>query len=131
LAAKILTSQACSFPVHELDSFLLKVMSQSDDEMFDDLHQGVFALRKVVESEDISLSQKATETLNHLEKAMPVAKSRLRAWKDTLKTRAVQAAKTTDKVAREYPWTFTLGALGLGLLAGILLSNSNSNGDSE
>ena len=104
-------------------------MNHTDDEMFDDLHQGVFALRKVVESENVFLTPKAAETLKHIEIMMPVAKSHFRSWKETVKTSAVKAARKTDEVAREHPWAFTLGALGLGLLTGILLSNCDSEED--
>lgn len=101
-------------------------MEHPDDEMFDDLHQGVFALRKVVESNDLSLSQEAAETLNRLEAVMPQAKTRWDELKSSIKDRAVQAAKKTDAAAKEHPWMFTFSALGLGLLAGLLLAGSDS-----
>jgi ElaB/YqjD/DUF883 family membrane-anchored ribosome-binding protein len=102
-------------------------MNHSDDQVFDDLHQGVFALRKVVESEDISLSKKAVETLERLETAVPAARNQWEALKQSIKSKALQAAKKTDQIAKEYPWTFALSALGLGLLTGLLLSNSDSD----
>ncbi|MBI4025479.1 MAG: hypothetical protein HY360_10900 [Verrucomicrobia bacterium] len=94
-------------------------MNHSDDEMFDDLHAGVEALRALT-----PLSPKAAELADRIEHTVPIAKNKFRAWKERLKGQAVWAAQKTDQVVRDHPWISTLSALGLGVLAGMALSSS-------
>jgi ElaB/YqjD/DUF883 family membrane-anchored ribosome-binding protein len=108
-----------------------KSMIQPDDEMFDDLHQGVDALRTVAQTRSSSLSDKAVETLQRLEAAVPAARDRFNEWKSVIADKAVSAAKSTDRAAHEHPWYFTLGALGLGLLTGMLVSKACQSEDEE
>jgi ElaB/YqjD/DUF883 family membrane-anchored ribosome-binding protein len=98
---------------------------QADEEMFDDLHSGVEALRRATENTAIPLTQKAVQSIIRLEANMPVARSNFKRWKE----RAVKVAKSTDKVAHANPWTFTLGALGLGIVAGLLLLDGKEKED--
>ena len=100
-------------------------MNHLDDEMFDDLHEGVEALREVAHSQSIPFSKKAVATLQRLESTVPFARTELRLWKQKLADGAVQAAHKTDEVVHEHPWLFTLSALGLGVLTGLVLSSSN------
>ena len=103
----------------------------SDVEVFDDLHIGIEALRKASTSRSIPLTEKAKETLQRLEDKVPAAKEQLREWKLRIKDQAVRAAKKTDEVIHEYPWHFTLGALGLGVLAGLAITYLSDNSESE
>ena len=104
-------------------------MNPADDEMFDDLHQGVEALRTVVETQSMPLSKRAVATLQRLENTMPAARIELRLWKQKLTRGAVKVAQKTDIVIHEYPWFFMFSALGLGLLAGLVLVGLNGEED--
>ncbi len=104
-------------------------LNHQDDEMFDDLHQGVEALRTIAKNKSIPLSEKASESLFRLQTNVPIARDKFRAFKERLKDQTLQAARKTDQVAHQNPWSFTLGALGLGLLAGLLLSDGNEEED--
>ena len=95
-----------------------------DNEIFDDLHSGVSALHDIAQSQSGALSQKAVETLQRLESAVPMARSKFLEWKQRLKGNAVKAAQKTDQAVRNHPWIFTLGALALGVLAGLAISSS-------
>jgi len=108
-------------------------MSQPDEEMFDDLHEGVHALRTISRTKSSALTEKAVETLHRLETTVPAARDQLRAWKEQLKNRAMKAAQKTDQAAHEHPWIFTLSALGFGLLAGMVIAHSmdEEDGSSE
>ncbi len=97
------------------------------DEMFDDLHEGVEALRSIADNKSHPLSERAVQSLQRLENAMPIARDRFRAWKERLTTQAVKAAEKTNEAAHEHPWIFTLSALGLGLLAGLVLADSEED----
>jgi len=103
-------------------------MTYPDEEMFDDLHQGVEALKEIATTQTIPLSKKAVESIQRLENAVPLVRNRFAALKEKITTHAVQAAKKTDTVVREHPWVFTLSALGVGLLAGVAM---RSGGDEE
>lgn len=98
--------------------------STADDEIFDDLHSGVSALRDLADSRTVSLSSKAAETLGRLENTMPSVQGRFRHWKQLIKDNAAIAAEKTDQIVHHYPWMFTLGALALGVLTGLALSDS-------
>ena len=99
-------------------------MSPADDELFDDLHEGVEALRQTVKAQAIPLSQKAAESIQRLQASVPAAKTRLHAWKEIVKEKAIVAARQTDRAAHQYPWIFTLSALGVGLLTGLLIASA-------
>ena len=94
------------------------------DEMFDDLHEGVEALREIADNRSISFSEKAVQSLRRLEDTMPAARNRFYAWKERLTDQAVKAAESTNEAVHEHPWIFTLSALGLGLLAGLAFASS-------
>ena len=95
-----------------------------DGEIFDDLHSGVSALHDIAQSRSGALSQKAVETLQRLENAVPTARGKFLQWKQRLKGNAVKAAQKTDQAVHDYPWIFTLSALALGVLAGLAISSS-------
>ncbi len=101
----------------------------SDDELFDDLHEGVEALRSISKTSSIVMSEKAVESLRRLESTVPAARNRLRKWKEKLKDEAMMAAQHTDQAAHKYPWIFTLSGLGLGFLAGLVLTSSDNHDD--
>jgi ElaB/YqjD/DUF883 family membrane-anchored ribosome-binding protein len=102
-------------------------MNHSEDEMLDDLHVGVEALKSVARNQAIPLSSRAMESISRLESSVPVAQSRFRLWKTKVKEKAVLAAQHTDKAAHNNPWAFTLGALGVGFLVGLLMSGSDKS----
>ncbi len=104
-------------------------MSQPDEEMFDDLHEGVRALRTISKTKSSALTERAVETLHRLETTMPAARDQLRVWKEQLKNQAVKAVQKTNQVAHEHPWIFTLSALGFGLLVGITIAHSADEKD--
>ncbi len=93
--------------------------------MFDDLHEGVEALKEVVTGQSVPLSQKAVESIQRLENAMPLVRSRYAALKKQIADGAVRAAKKTDLAVREHPWLFALSALGMGLLVGAAVTSSS------
>jgi ElaB/YqjD/DUF883 family membrane-anchored ribosome-binding protein len=105
--------------------------AHSEDEMFDDLHSGVTALQDLIREESVPLTPKAAETIQRLETTVPTARERLRHWKEILKVKATHAAEKTDRVIHDYPWFFTLGALTLGVLAGMSLSGSREDEDAK
>jgi ElaB/YqjD/DUF883 family membrane-anchored ribosome-binding protein len=98
-----------------------------NDEMLDDLHSGVEALRSVANTNSISLSEKAVKSLKRLESSVPVAQKKFQNFKERVKEQAVKAAQQTDEAAHNHPWKFTLGALGVGLIVGLLLSGSDDD----
>lgn len=104
-------------------------MDHHDDEMLDDIHEGVTALRAVVLHQAMPLSEKATVTLQRLEKSVPIARNRLRLLKQKIAEGALKAARKTDKAMHAYPWFFTLSALGAGLVAGWLLAGSGDKAE--
>lgn len=91
-----------------------------DDEIFDDLHVGVVALREAAGANP--LSEKAFETLARLEKEVPTLRESFANVRRRLKDDALKVAQKTDETVREHPWVFTLTALGLGILTGITIS---------
>ena len=97
-------------------------MNHPDDEMFDDLHEGVESLRAVARAHFIPLSEKAAESVQRLKHAVPHLREELHVWKQRLKDSALMAAQKTDVAVHEHPWFFTIGALGVGLLVGAVLS---------
>ncbi len=102
-----------------------------DDGMLDDLHEGVAALRDISLSTSTPLSQAAVATIQRLETSMPVARQKVRQWKQRIKDKALRAANKTDQVAHEYPWIFTLSALGIGLISGFVIARISSGSDEE
>lgn len=96
-------------------------MNQPDDEMFDDIHQGVEALRSLTVNATNSLSERATESLERLETAVPRARQRLQVWKQLIAANAAKAVNKTDEAAHRHPWLFIVSALGLGVLTGMVL----------
>ena len=108
-------------------------MNQSylNEEMFDDLHEGVEALRAAAKTNSIPLSEKAAESLERLEKTVPMIRSRFRLWKEHFTDQATKAAKQTNEAVHKYPWAFTLGALGAGLLVGLSLFGSEEKSNSD
>jgi len=101
-----------------------------DDEMFDDLHKGVDALREVAQSKSVVLTTKAKQSLERLENNVPVVRARIRVW-NRLTDGATKAAIKTNRAAHSYPWVFTLGALAIGLIAGIALQSSDNEKTSD
>jgi len=106
-------------------------MNHPDEEMFDDLHQGVEALKEAASTQTIPLSQKAVESIQRLENAVPMVRSRFVALKKRIADQALRAAKKTNTAVREHPWLFTLSALGMGLLAGVAITSGENEEPSE
>ena len=102
---------------------------QPDDELFDDLHEGVEALRTAAQENNLVLSERASQSLQRLKTSVPAIRHRTREWKDRLRTQAVKAAQKTDQAAHRHPWAFALGALGLGILAGFAIADTPSESD--
>ena len=102
-----------------------------DDGILDDLHEGVEALRTVSRSQSNPLSPAAVATIQRLEAAVPIARQQVRQWRQRIKEKALRAAKKTDAVAHEYPWIFTLTALGLGVLTGFLVAYTTTGGHGD
>ena len=98
--------------------------SHPDDEMFDDLHQGVEALRGIATTRTVPFSQKAVASLQRLENTVPVVRNHFHVLKNRLTDSAMIAAQRTDRALHKHPWVFTLSALGLGLLTGLVLMSS-------
>jgi ElaB/YqjD/DUF883 family membrane-anchored ribosome-binding protein len=102
-------------------------MEHPEDEMLDDLHVGVEALKSIARNNTIPLSERALESLNRLDINVPAAQSRFRLWKEKVRDKAVRAAKQTNEAAHNNPWTFTVGAFGVGLLIALLMSGSDDS----
>jgi ElaB/YqjD/DUF883 family membrane-anchored ribosome-binding protein len=96
-----------------------------DEEMFDDIHLGVEALRSAAKSSATSLTPRVMETIQRLETSVPAARSHWNTWKRRITHRALQAAQKTDVAIRDSPWAFAVGALALGVVAGWLISGSD------
>lgn len=103
----------------------------NDDGMLDDLHEGVEALRSLSRESSHPLSEKAVVTMQRLEQAVPAAKQQARRWRHLLKEKALAAAQRTDDAVHRHPWLSTLGALGLGFLAGYAITVAVSGGDED
>ena len=103
--------------------------SYFDDEMFDDLHEGVEALRSVIRTRSIPLSPKAAETSQRLENTVPTARNQFNAWKISLKKQAVTAAQKTDRMIHDHPYSSLLGAFAFGMLVGWTLANTDEAED--
>jgi ElaB/YqjD/DUF883 family membrane-anchored ribosome-binding protein len=94
--------------------------------MFDDLHDGVEALRTMARTNSNGLSEEATESLQRLENTEPPA-SKFKIWKEAIKGRAVKAAHRTDAVVHAHPYTSVLSALAIGILIGFSLASLTDN----
>ncbi len=99
-------------------------MDLLNDEILDDLHEGVEALRVLAQTRSIPLSNQAILTLQRLENSVPVARQEFRLWKQTLAQSALKAAQKTDEAIHKHPWFFALSALSLGFLIGLILFDS-------
>ncbi len=106
-------------------------LDDDDDEIFDDLHAGVTALHEMTQSRSVALSPKAVETLERLENSVATTRGKFLQWKQRLKGNAVKAAQKTDQAVHDHPWIFTIGALALGLLAGLAISSSDEEESSD
>lgn len=100
----------------------------AEEEIFDDIHSGVAALQDLARTESLPLTPTAVATMHRLESTVPSVRGRLRRLKEALKENASRAAVKTDQIIHDYPWFFTLGALTLGVLAGLAIAGSRDEG---
>ncbi len=128
----LLQDNSCDFQVDTLPSSASPMnFPFPDEEMFDDIHEGVAALRTAAGTHS-NLSAKVQETFRKLEQNVPLARSSVRELKNRVKNKAIAAARKTDQAVQENPWVFSLGAFTAGILSGWLIARcaSESNEDS-
>lgn len=99
-----------------MDSHLLP-----DEEIFDDIHEGIQALREASGPHDSSMTARARETIRKLEVKIPVARAQARKIKNRLKEKTLAAAYHTHKTVQDNPWVSSLSAFVFGILAGYLV----------
>lgn len=88
----------------------------------EDLKQVINDAEQLTKETAGELNGRAKEVRDQLAVRLKDAKVQLEQLESTVRERAVEGAKETDKVIREHPYE-TLGiAFGVGLLAGVLLN---------
>jgi len=88
----------------------------------EDLKQVINDAEQLTKETAGDLNGRAKEVRDQLAVRIKDARGQLEQLESTLRTKAVEGAKETDKVIREHPYE-TLGvAFGLGLLVGVILN---------
>lgn len=82
-----------------------------------DLHAIANEAENLIEAQGKDLAERTKEIRDHLSEALDTAQETLA----TLETQANEGLKATDRAIRKHPYQAVGIALGLGLLAGLLI----------
>ena len=96
----------------------MKINEVSTDKLVTDLKRVVRDSEELLQASAGAAGDKALEMRERLSQTLESAKATCR----RLEEKAIEGAKATDKVIREYPYQSIGAAFGIGLLIGVLVT---------
>ncbi|MEO0452904.1 MAG: DUF883 family protein [Verrucomicrobiota bacterium] len=96
--------------------------SETKDKLVSDIKQVIADAEILTKETAGTLSGKAKEAREKLELRLGEAKSQLHQLEGTVREKATEGAKETDRMIREHPYESLGVAFGMGVLIGVLLN---------
>ena len=95
---------------------------KTEEQIIDDLHEGVRELGNSTTDTSTRLGEKAISAIRRIEQAIPTVKEHVSGWKTQVNNHVRDTGKQLEEYIQEKPWTVVGAAVGVGLLIGLLFS---------